>query len=110
MNLADLDPHAVHSIMKIGGKKKLDTLIQMLKDHGPTRLAELAQADDAAEAHAAAQALKSSAINLGLSALEDLCDQILAAKDWAPNSALASQAQAAFQRGLAALTAERNRL
>jgi hypothetical protein len=110
MNIADLDPHALQSVMKIGGKKKLDTLIQMLKEHGPQRLAELAQAGSLAEAQSAAKVLKNSAINLGLSSLENCCDEILDAAQWSSGSALAAQAKAAYQRGLAALLAERAKL
>jgi HPt (histidine-containing phosphotransfer) domain-containing protein len=108
MEFPDLDPKAVQSLMKMGGKKKLDTLIELLKQHGPARVAELKAAKTREEAHAAARALKQSASHLGLAALEDLCDQTLEAREgW---NALAEQIAAALQRGLAALSAERARL
>jgi HPt (histidine-containing phosphotransfer) domain-containing protein len=110
MDIADLDPHALQSVMKIGGKKKLDTLIQMLKEHGPQRLNELDQSNSLGEAQSAAKVLKNSAINLGLSSLENCCDEILAASQWNAGSPLAAQAKAAYQRGLAALMAERGKI
>jgi len=110
MSIPDLDPRAVHGLMKMGGKKKLDTLIQMLKDNGPARLKELAAATDLKEAQDAAHALKNSASSLGLSALEDVCDQILESKAWSPGHPLAKEAAAALDRGSRALVAERGRL
>jgi HPt (histidine-containing phosphotransfer) domain-containing protein len=96
--------------MKLGGKKKLDTLMQLLQEHGPVRIAELSGTAELKEAQAAAKALKSSAANLGLGALEDLCDQILEAKAWTLGHPLAAQAKAALASGSAALQAERSRL
>lgn len=107
MNIPDLDPRALQGVMKMGGKKRLDTLIQMIQEHGPKRVQELAVASSLAEAQAAAAALKTSASHLGLSALEDLCDQVLEAKQWAPGSPLASQASDALKRALTALAKER---
>jgi HPt (histidine-containing phosphotransfer) domain-containing protein len=103
MDLPDLDIRAFQSLMKSGGKKKLDTLLEMLKVNGPQRLHEMLDSDSLAEAQAAARALKSSAANLGLSALEDSCDQILALKDWKPKHPLAVEAQAQLTKGQAAL-------
>ena len=110
MPIPDLDPRAAHSLMKMGGKKKLDALMQLLKESGPARVAELAATPDLREAQAAARALKSSAANLGLAALEDLCDQVLEAKAWSAKHPLAAEAEAALARGSAALLAERARL
>lgn len=110
MGSPDLDLHALQSLMKIGGKKKLDALIQMLRENGPARLQELSAASEVAEAHAAARALKSSAINLGLSSLETVCDEILEAKTWAPKSPLAAQAEGAYRRGLTLLASERTKI
>jgi len=93
--------------MKMGGKKKLDTLIEMLKEHGPKRIQELAAAGSLAEAKAAAAPLKSSASHLGLSALEDYCDQVLEATSWNPGNPLAASASVALRNGLAALAKER---
>jgi len=104
MSIPDLDPHALHGLMKMGGKKKLDALIQLMKEHGPARVAEL----KGGEAVAAAQALKTSASHLGLAALEDVCDQVI--ESGAASPALAAQADAALKRGLAALQAERTKI
>lgn len=110
MPIADLDPRAVQSIMKLGGKKKLDTLTQMAQEHGPARIQELGEAADLKEAQAAARALKVSAANLGLAALEDLCDQVIECKTWQKGHPLAAACGGALQRGLKALAAERSRL
>jgi predicted transcriptional regulator len=96
--------------MKMGGKKKLDALIQLIQESGPARVAELAATPDLREAQAAARALKTSAANLGLAALEDLCDQVIEAKAWSQGHPLAGEAKAALARGHAALLAERARL
>jgi HPt (histidine-containing phosphotransfer) domain-containing protein len=103
MDLPDLDPRAFQSLLKSGGKKKLDALLEMLKVNGPQRVHELLEADNLAEAQAAAKALKNSAVNLGLAALEDTCDQILAAKDWKVKHALAVSAQGQLAKGQSAL-------
>jgi hypothetical protein len=110
MPIPDLDPRAIQGMMKMGGKKKLDTLIQMLQDHAPVRLKELAAATALSEAQAAARVLKTSASHLGLGSLEDCCDQVLESASWSPGSPLAAEAAAAYQRGLAALTALRQTL
>ena len=110
MPIPDLDPRAVHSLMKMGGKKKLDALMQLLREHGPVRVTELAATADLREAQAAARALKSSAATLGLAALEDLCDQVIESKSWRQGDPLTGQVQAALVRGSAALQAERARL
>lgn len=110
MSIPDLDPRALHGVMKMGGKKKLDALVQLLQEHGPKRVQELAEAGSLAEAKAAAAPLKSSASHLGLSALEDLCDQVLEATQWASGAALAAQASTALKNGLASLAKERAKL
>lgn len=110
MPIPDLDPRAIQGMMKMGGKKKLDALIQLLKDNAPARLKELQAAATVAEAHAAAQVLKSSASHLGLGSLEDCCDQVLERTDWSPASPLAAEAAACYQRGLKALLSLRETL
>lgn len=104
MEFPDLDPKAFQGLMKMGGKKKLDTLVQMLKEHGPARIAELKGPDGVA----AAKVLKTSASHLGLAALEDLCDQVVEAGT--VPAGLPAQAEAALKRGLAALEAERRKI
>jgi hypothetical protein len=103
MEFPDLDPRSVQSLIKSGGKKKLDTLIEMLKTNAPQRLKELQAAGSPEEAKAVARVLKTSASNLGLAALEDVCDQIIEGKTWTAGSPLAKDAQVKYQAGLAAL-------
>lgn len=103
MDFPDLDPRTFQSLLKLGGKKKLDALMEMLKTNGPLRIQELLVATDLAEAHSAAKALKSSAAHLGLAALEDTCDQILEAKHWSAKHPLALDAQSRLAKGQAAL-------
>ena len=110
MDLHDLDPHAVQSLLKQGGKKKLDTLLDMLKANGPQRVQELLATDSLAEAQAAARALKNSAAILGLNNLEDTCDRILQQKAWNPRHALALEAQSRLASGQAALGKARQAL
>lgn len=110
MNIPDLDPHSYQSLLKLGGKKKLDTLMDLFKASGPDRVQELLGASTLAEAHAAANVLKHSAANLGLAALEDTCDQILALRAWAPRHPLALEAQSRLAKGQAALQQARSKL
>jgi HPt (histidine-containing phosphotransfer) domain-containing protein len=77
----EFEPRIIQSVMKSGGKKKLDALLGMFKTEAPQRVSEILTAADAVEAKAAARVLKSSAGNLGLLGLEDLCDQVLAGQD-----------------------------
>lgn len=110
MSIHNLDSRAIQSLMKMGGKKKLDTLIELFKEQGPARVQELLSASSLSEAQAAARVLKTSASHLGLSVLEDLCDQVLKAHQWSGGSPLAQQIQASYPLALSALLAERNRL
>ena len=103
MNFDDLDPHAYQSLLKQGGKKKLDTLMDMLKANGPERVQELLATSNLDEAKSIARALKSSAANLGLASLEDTCDQILTQKAWAAAHPLAQEAKSRLAKGQAAL-------
>jgi HPt (histidine-containing phosphotransfer) domain-containing protein len=103
-----LDQRTMLSVMKMGGKKRLDSLIDMVKGAGPVRIQDLKEARTLAEAKKAAQALKGSANNLGLAKLEDVCDQILESKTWTPGSALLGQAEQAWDRGKKALLDYRN--
>ncbi len=77
----DFDPRALEGLIHSGGKKKLDTLLEMFRKEGPDRVSEIEKSPDIKDAKKSAVALKASAANLGLLALEDLCDQILAGKD-----------------------------
>ena len=79
---AEFEPRIFHSVVKQGGKKKLDSLLALFKAEAPQRIAEIAAAPDALEAKAAARVLKSSAANLGLLGLEELCDSIIAGQDY----------------------------
>jgi hypothetical protein len=108
MEIPDLDPRSYQSLLKLGGKKKLDALMDLFKASGPERVQELLGASTLAEAHAAAKALKHSAANLGLAALEDTCDQILAAHAWTPKHPLALEAQSRLAKGQAALRQARS--
>jgi hypothetical protein len=110
MNIPDLDPKALQRLMKVGGKKQLDTETQLIKDDGSMRLKEWAAAGDLREAQAAARALKASAAKLGLAALEDLCDQVLEAEAWPLDPAMVESARGALQRGLKLLDQQRSLL
>lgn len=103
------DPRAVDNVMKLGGKKKLDALIEILNGSAPHRLEDLKKAASPAQARTAAQSLKVTAGNLGLARLEDLCDQVLEANR-APDAALARQLEQALGLGRKALAEHRARL
>jgi|GEM_PF-2889336 len=106
-DIPDLDQRTLQSVMKMGGKKKLDNLIDILDGSGSIRIQDLKGAKTLADAKEAAKSLKNSAGNLGLAQLEDICDQILDCKAWSPGSGLLKQAEAAFERGRKALRAYR---
>ena len=108
MDLPDLDPRSFQSLLKLGGKKKLDTLMEMLQANGPQRIQELLSAPSLEEAFAATRPLKTSAANLGLAALEDSCDQILALRAWTPKHPLALEAQSRLAKGQTALKQARS--
>jgi hypothetical protein len=79
LDFGDFEPRALQSLIKQGGKKKLDALLDMFKLESPKRVEEIEKANSAKDGAASARVLKSSAANLGLHALEDSCDQIIAA-------------------------------
>jgi hypothetical protein len=79
----EFEPRILHSIVKQGGKKKLDALLTMFRREAPIRLAEIEATKDAVDAKATARVLKSSCANLGLLGLEDLCDQIISGRNHA---------------------------
>jgi HPt (histidine-containing phosphotransfer) domain-containing protein len=108
-DIPDLDLRSVQSVMKLGGKKKLDALIALIQESGPARLREIKEAQSLSEARAAAQALKTSAGNLGLARLEDLCDQLIASKSWAPGSPLIQQMELSYRAGHKALLEQRSK-
>ncbi|HTB33756.1 MAG TPA: hypothetical protein VK842_02755 [bacterium] len=110
MSIPDLDPKALQRLMKMGGKKQVDSETQLIKADGAMRLKEWAAAGDLREAQSAARALKASAAKLGLAALEDLCDQVLEAQAWPIDASLVETAKGALQRGLRALDNERSLL
>lgn len=103
----DFDPRALNSLIHSGGKKKLDTLLDMFKKEGPARVAEIEKAPDIQDAKKSAVALKASAAHLGLLSLEDLCDQILAGKDLA---SLKGQFKPALSKALGYLEQTRKTL
>jgi HPt (histidine-containing phosphotransfer) domain-containing protein len=105
-----LDPYAFNTVMKMGGKKKLDTLLGLLRESAPARLQEIKAAPSLAEAKAAAAALKTSAGNLGLARLEDSCDQILAFKTWDGAPALVASMEQSYRKGLEALLSQRGKI
>jgi hypothetical protein len=105
-----LDVYTVQSVMKLGGKKKLDTLISILNDSAPLRIQDLKDAGTLSAAQSAAKMLKVSAGSLGLARLEDLCDQILNCKTWESGSSLVAQTEQAFKLGHKALLSHRNGL
>ena len=94
------------SVMRQGGKKKLDTLLGLFKSEAPKRVAEIEAAGDSAELKGAATVLKSSAANLGLLGLEDLCDQVIASG----SAALKPQFKPALDRALVWLEGRRKAL
>jgi HPt (histidine-containing phosphotransfer) domain-containing protein len=99
--LKDFEPKSLQSIIKLGGKKKLDTLLELFRKEAPQRVNEI-EGPDAEESKAAAKVLKISCANLGLHALEETCEQVLAGE---PGSA--GRARPALQKALAWLEAQR---
>lgn len=91
-------------IVKQGGKKKLDVLLELFRKEAPIRLEEIAQAQDTTEAKASARVLKSSCANLGLMGLESLCEQILEGRS---HKELLPQLQASLKKSLSWLGEER---
>ncbi|HTB21311.1 MAG TPA: hypothetical protein VK914_01245 [bacterium] len=102
-----LDLHTVQSVMKLGGKKKLDALIGSLNDLAELRMQDLKDAQTLSQAQSAAKGLKISASSLGLARLEDLCDQILSGQSWQAGSNLVAQTELALTKGRQALSAYR---
>jgi hypothetical protein len=105
-----LDLRTVQSVMKLGGKKKLDTLISVLNESAPLRIQDLKDAQTLATAQSAARMLKVSAGSLGLARLEDLCDQIVGAKTWTPGADLLKEVELSYRRGVKALLSHRNEI
>jgi HPt (histidine-containing phosphotransfer) domain-containing protein len=91
-------------IVKQGGKKKLDVLLELFRKEAPIRLEEMAQAQDAQDAKASARVLKSSCANLGLMGLESLCEQIMEGRS---HKELLPQLQASLKKSLKWLEEER---
>jgi len=98
-----LDLHTVQSVMKLGGKKKLDALIGSLNDLAELRMQDLKDAATISQAQSAAKGLKISAGSLGLARLEDLCDQILGGNSWQAGSGIVAQTELALKKGRQAL-------
>lgn len=77
----EFEPRMLSSIIKQGGKKKLDTLLTLFRKEAPKRLAEIQATSDGVDAKATARVLKASCATLGLLGLEELCDQIIAGRN-----------------------------
>ena len=103
-NLVDLDPKVLKAVLKQGGKKQVDSLLELFKKNAPMRVKELEAAPDLDEAQAAAKALGRSAKNLGLTALTAACDDIVALNKWSTGAPLAMVPGALLAKGIAALT------
>ena len=76
----EFEPRMLSSIIKQGGKKKLDTLMALFRKEAPKRIAEIEGTKDTVDAKATARVLKASCATLGLLGLEDLCDQIISGR------------------------------
>jgi hypothetical protein len=79
----EFEPRMLQSIIKQGGKKKLDVLLELFRKEAPKRLAEIEATKDGVDAKAAARVLKASCATLGLLRLEELCDEILEGRNHA---------------------------
>ena len=79
----EFEPRMLQSIIKQGGKKKLDTLLALFRKEAPRRLEEIEATTDAVDAKATARVLKASCATLGLLGLEELCDQIIEGRNHA---------------------------
>jgi hypothetical protein len=77
----EFEPRMLQSIIKQGGKKKLDVLLALFRKEAPKRLAELEATSDGVDAKATARVLKASCATLGLMGLEELCDQIISGRN-----------------------------
>ena len=108
--IPEFDQRGFLSLMKLGGKKKVDALMELLGQSAPVRITELKAAKSLAEAKAAVQALKMSAGNLGLARLEDYCDQILESKTWPLPGGMIHHVELAYAHGHKALQAQRDRI
>ena len=73
----EFEPRMLQSVIKQGGKKKLDTLLELFRKEAPKRVAEIEATKDGVDAKATARVLKASCATLGLLGLEELCDQII---------------------------------
>jgi hypothetical protein len=90
----EYDKRAIESLMKRGGKKMLDSVMNRLREYGPGLIRDLETSPDAAVVAEAARTLKSCSADLGLLGLEDVCDRILekaAGDSWTADAGLAAE-------------------
>jgi hypothetical protein len=103
----EFEPRMLHSIIKQGGKKKLDTLLALFRKEAPLRLAEMEATQDAVEAKATARVLKASCATLGLLGLEELCDQVIGNR---PHTLVLGDMKTALNRAFLFLSQARNKM
>lgn len=106
----DLDPAALERLRQWGGAKLLSQMVRLFLENGPTRLEQIrtgVQGDALGDAERGAHSLKSSAANVGATALsriaarmEDLASQ----GDRAAVDGLRPDLEAAWERARGRLT------
>lgn len=110
VDFGDLDPKVLREMVKQGGKKQVDTLLDLFKKNAPLRAKEVEAAPDLQEAQDAAKALQRSAKNLGLVALEVACAEIAAMKSWTPGNPYAKKIAPLIPKAVGALEKLRKNL
>jgi HPt (histidine-containing phosphotransfer) domain-containing protein len=111
-----LDPTALARLRRIGGDRLLGEMIDLFLAHVPERVASAVaagKAGDWQEVGRAAHSLKSSAGNVGMTAVRELAvalEQRAAADDGAAVAPLLRDLEEAFPRWTALLLEERRKL
>ncbi len=104
-----LDPAAFQRLRAWGGDELLGKIVSLFLEHAPTRLAEVEaglEEGDLQRVERGAHALKSSAANVGGTALQQLCARLEAAAeagDAGEVTELAPEFRRAFRQTVAAL-------
>ncbi len=104
-----LDPAAFQRLRAWGGDELLGKIVSLFLEHAPTRLAEVETGlaeGDLERVERGAHALKSSAANLGGTALQQVCTRLEAAAEAgneAEVAALAPDFRRSFHQTVAAL-------